>query len=290
MEEIQDGFCQAYQKNGKRCNNKAKYGHYCGRHVQKGVIPKEAIIPKDVQAPKKDVQVPKEVVQAPVLGKEVSTTCAHKLLSILENIMINPVSLLQNIPSGALCDKLNSSTCSKKGQGRANGHTTQEASFAFILENNGFQYLTKKTKPATDGMYYVYQPNGTQRSPDFTILYYQDGTLNVICDIDMKQSNTEKIVLNDGWFIKNTIYILSYKSHGQDNIVIGLGQDIPSVKEQEKWEQILKIKKELNSGDKQVDSLNVYFRFANHYSCNKFNQSVKDKYTISLRNFLKKVS
>lgn len=106
-------------------------------------------------------------------------------------------------------------------------------------------------------------------------------------DIDMKQSNSCKIVMNDGWFNDDTIYILSYQIKHKPLIVIGFGQDIPSSREKEKWAQILKIKQDLNNCDKVVDSLQIYFRFANQYNCNKFTPEVITKYMVSISNVLK---
>lgn len=206
------------------------------------------------------------------------------LFDILNKIVANPISFINLSPPSELCKKLNTSASKKQGQGRANGITTQEASFAFVLETNGFSYLTKKVKPITKGMYYVYQPNGSQRCPDFNISCWDNHSHKIwSIDIDMKQSNTDKIVLNDGWFNTNTIYVLSYKIN---NITIGLGQDIPSVQEQTEWERIAKIKKELNNGDKIVDSLHIYFRFANQYKCDKFTQQIQKQYLSALEMYL----
>jgi len=226
-----------------------------------------------------------------VAEKEKELDIVDKYKDILYNILFSindsPESFIHTIVPLVLVSKL-SSSISKNGNGRANGNTTQEAIFAYILEKHGFKYKTNKEIPRDDCGYYVYQPNGTQRTPDFTIYVCVSSIIKWSIDIDMKQSNTEKIVLNDGWFNNKTIYILSYKSKKQNCVAIGLGQDIPTVLEREKWEQLLKIKKELNSGEKVIDSLHIYFRFANQYNCSKFTPKVKLNYMKSIEDILKR--
>lgn len=206
------------------------------------------------------------------------------LYMIFHSISSDPTSFIISSPPTEICDRLNGS--GKTGQGRANGNTTQEASFAYLLEKSGFISCLKKTVPACDGMYYIYQPNGTQQSPDFRVFYAKTCVSIWSLDVDMKQSNTGTIVLNDGWFNTGVVYILSYKIDKKDNVVVGLGQDIPSKEEEELFQRMLKIKRELNSGEKQIGCLQTYFRFANQYKCTRFNNEMKTLYLSSIKTFL----
>lgn len=137
-----------------------------------------------------------------------------KIKSILSEILVdiatNPTILIQPEPPVSFCKKLNRSKC----QSRANGNTTQEAVFAYILEHHDINFIEKGRSPDSVGMYYIYQPNGSQRCPDFRVFYANSNSILWSIDLDVKQSNTEKIMLNDGWFSTGTIYILSYKSKG----------------------------------------------------------------------------
>lgn len=216
--------------------------------------------------------------------------CKSDLYDILQKITHETTSFIQLTPPPEIVDKLNITPSCKGGQGRANGCTTQEASFAYLLENKSFEYIPKNVRPSVDGIYYVYQPHGSQRSPDFTLFYYESGETLWSVDIDMKQSKTDNIVLNDGWFNQDTIYILSYRAEKQDKVVVGLGQDIPSLQEKDMWEQILKKKKELNSGVKIVGNLNICFRCANRYNCKHFNKETTEQYIRSVKKFLESTS
>ena len=215
-------------------------------------------------------------------SKEKDKMCARinlkrKLYDIIQMILQNPTEFIQREAPLSLCTQLNSTMSKKKGQGRANGNTTQETSFAYLLEQTKILHIEKNKLPIVDGCYYIYQPNGSQRSPDFRIYDYFTNVIQWSIDLDMKQSNTDKIILNDGWFNMDTVYILSYKIKGQD---------IPTVQENEKWEQILKIKKELNSGESRVGSLLTYFRFANQYNCIKFTSELQKHYMSSISHLL----
>jgi hypothetical protein len=314
-----DTRCVAYTKKNERCKNQAKFGNVCGRHQHVDIHQSHSesaststltLAPTSASNPiiEQTDEIILELIQEKTCASETcasetcasetcasetcasetcaSETCAsdlkQKLLNIINDIMVNPTDFIQSQPPQDLINKLDSKTKKNRGQGRANGNTTQEASFAYLLEQNGITSIDKSVKTNMDGLYYIYQPNGTQRVPDFTVFECHETVKTWSIDIDMKQSSTNKIVLNDGWFNVNTIYILSYKS----NVLIGLGQHIPSEREKAKYEEVVKIKRQLNSVSKRVENFEVYFRTANQYNCAHFTQEDRDRHLQLIEKYL----
>lgn len=163
---------------------------------------------------------------------------------------------------------------------RISGETDHEVCFASILERVGFKFLLKKRKNdhlkllsfLTDGFYYIYQVNGSQQSLDFqTILIVKHQVLRV-CSYELKHSNTNCFYLNDGWFLDNVIYIITWRMRERIKTLVALGQSIPSNIDKKMYEKCLEIKKILNSQTKTHPnmSLKIYNRFANRYSCHSF--------------------
>jgi len=207
-------------------------------------------------------------------------TFGQIIINIIHQIISDP-KLLEKYDIVEMCPKLSLSCNKKNGQGSANAATRHEACFSKLIEDNRFMFLEKKQLPIIDGLYYYYQPNGTQKSPDFNILKFKKGTIESSLDIDLKHSSSTKVVLNDGWFHENVLYILSYNKGN----IIGLGQDIPTESEKKKMNEIQQIKKELNIKNNRIDNLLIYFRFANQYDCSKFTSQHQEQYLSSIKNF-----
>jgi hypothetical protein len=159
-------------------------------------------------------------------------------------------------------------------QGTGNIPTPQEASFATLLENSGYEFTV--TDPSQDGYYYKYQLEGSQRSKDFELIEFDSGKIKRFT-IDLKHSKGKSFYLNDGWFHKDIVYIVSWTSKKKDKIFIGLGQDIPTPEENKRFDELTQLKQTFNSGLKKTDSLRVCMRYANQYSCDKFT----DEYSVS---------
>ncbi len=163
-------------------------------------------------------------------------------------------------------------------QGTGNKVTDQEASFADIAANHGFTFHPKGASNPTNGLYYLYQLQGSQQEGDFGLREYDGGKIKSEIIIDLKHTKGKVFYLNDGWFQKNVVYIISwntgtpkkplYRTH------IALGQDIPSAEEQSFMESLITFKKEKNMATNTVGSLRPYIRFANQYSCERFTDVV----------------
>ncbi len=212
-----------------------------------------------------------------------------QLIKVLEKIYHNPVLLESKEVDKEIKSKLNQS-CNKGGQGSANKATPHEVHFANQLEQYGFQFLGKdKINEMNDGHYYIYQINGTQKSPDFSLVDIKKNKINTRYDFDLKHSNLSTIHFNDGWFNHDMIYVISYIAKKEKSILIGFGKDIPSEQENNKMTEIRKIKEDLNKQYKESDSnLRVVFRFANQYKCN-FTMEQRNIFFQSLKKTLQKI-
>ena len=169
----------------------------------------------------------------------------------------------------------------KDTQGLGNQETDHEVSFAGVLESVGFQFLIKKKKndhlkllpTLSDGFYYIYQVNGSQQSLDFQTILVMEHQIKKTCTYDLKHTTTDQFCLNDGWFLQDIIYVITWMCEKEKiKTFLALGQTIPSEKEKEVYANIVLAKKLLNSQVKDHTdiSLVVYHRFANRYSCKKF--------------------
>ena len=179
----------------------------------------------------------------------------------------------------------------KDTQGLGNKETDHEVCFAALLEEVGFQFLLKKKKDdhlkllkgLTDGCYYIYQVNGSQQSLDFQTILVESHAITRTFTYDLKHTTSNQFYLNDGWFLDNIIYVVTWSPDGKENkTMIGLGQTIPSEAEKEKYKKILEAKRLLNSQAEEEDdtSLIVYHRFANRYLCKKFTEEwSSDRFT-----------
>lgn len=174
-------------------------------------------------------------------------------------------------------------------QGTGNQVTPQEVSFAMALEENGFKFISKakkndhisyiKKNNIDNGHYYIYQVNGNQASIDFATLLIENKEIISQYNFDLKHTTSKTFYLNDGWFHKDIIYIVTWSPKKNEvKSFIGLGQQIPTKEEQEEMEELIEFKKK-NSDKKKVGSLFTYIRFANRYSCEKFDDAyTKDNF------------
>lgn len=197
--------------------------------------------------------------------------------SVLSTIHSTPQSLKEGTP---IMKAILQSQGKAASQGTGNAVTAQEASFAAILETNGFKFLAKPKKDAhlkgikygevSDGLYYIYQVNGNQQSIDFQAMLVQDKSIKTSINFDLKHTLNDILFLNDGWFHSNVVYVVSWTDGTADKTFIGLGQNIPTDEETEMMKLVVATKVKLNSEKKSTGNLMLYFRFANRYSCKRF--------------------
>ncbi len=194
----------------------------------------------------------------------------------LQFIKDQPDSLRRKLPD--MKRKLHTQA-NPDSQGIGNQATDQEACFADILERFGFSFCQNDSLPEQDGLYYMYQLNGSQRSIDFQIFYlYHQNKLHII-NFDLKHTTGDIIVLNDGWFHENIIYVVSWirniapprkKKILQSETFIAFGHLIPTSEETAAFNELSSIKKELNDKYKGISHFQAYLRFANRYKCSRF--------------------
>jgi len=220
-------------------------------------------------------------------------------LKILELILKDP-SLLKE--DDIIIKKKLQSQGNSDSQGTGNQITSQESSFAKVLEINGFTFIPKSKKNdhinhiqknnIIDGFYYIYQVNGTQASIDFATILIIDKLIIEQFNFDLKHTTSNIFYLNDGWFHKDIIYIVSWikklKKEKENMIFIGLGQDIPTKEENDEMKILLNFKKEKNSSNKKVGSLYTYIRFANRFSCERFNIDYTNDKFKKVKDFINK--
>ena len=96
------------------------------------------------------------------------------------------------------------------GQSSSNEVKAHEACIAVVFESNGFKLAKRNIVPAEDGLYYWYQPAGSQKSGDFLLFRVENGIKKEEVLFDAKHTNSGTFYLNVGWFNKNTIYIVSF--------------------------------------------------------------------------------
>jgi hypothetical protein len=165
-----------------------------------------------------------------------------------------------------------------KGQSSANEVKAHEACVARVFEENRFNLAPRNVVPADDGMYYWYQPAGSQKSGDFLVFCVEGGKKTDEVLFDAKHTNDTTFKLNDGWFNKDTVYIISFRVATGRGLprklicFIGLGQDIPTDKDIPANDECNRLKKEWNTMRKNIetDFLSIYFRLANGYSTKQF--------------------
>jgi hypothetical protein len=159
-------------------------------------------------------------------------------------------------------------------QNSGNKPTDQEASFATVAEKHGFMFLSKTAPAPENGCYYLYQLKGTQQDGDFCLREYVEGEVASELIIDLKHTQSKAFYLNDGWFQKGVVYIVSWnkgtKKKPDLKAYIAFGEDIPSEEEQTLMAALNAFKLTKNTGEKKIGSLIPYVRFANKYTCERF--------------------
>jgi hypothetical protein len=185
--------------------------------------------------------------------------------TVLEKVYRNPDLLKRSSPLQQFLQTQGNASA----QGTGNKVTEQEACFAQVLQDNGYVFVGKNDIPV-DISYYKYQPNGTQRSPDFLVY---DHISNKKLNFDLKHTTGKTFYLNDGWFEKDLIYVINWSPNREINkVLIGYGDDIPTDEENIEMTRFTQFKRECNKENKKVGSLRKYVRFANQYSCERFTE------------------
>jgi hypothetical protein len=203
---------------------------------------------------------------------EDTKTYKNKILYILNHIAANPSLLKRSLPEKiAFLYKQGN----MEAQNTGNAPTPQEACFADIVEKNGFMFRSKNATAAPeDGLYYIYQLKGSQREGDFYLREYKNGQVVNENVLDLKHTQTKTFYLNDGWFQKGVIYIVSWnkgtKKKPNHTVYIAFGEDIPSEEEKAYMTELIGFKVAKNTGEKKIGSLKPYIRFANQYTCERF--------------------
>lgn len=211
------------------------------------------------------------------------------LSTLFSAIRANPLLLRQKQPD--MIRKLQTQATNTDAQGTGNKVTDQEASFATLLEAHGFVFqpkaatataaaaTTAATVATVPGKYYNYQVNGSQRSIDFRAFEHDGTAMTRHVDLDLKHTTSDVFFLNDGWFHKDVVYVVTWdrrtsaprkKKTSEPATLIALGQDIPSPEESACMDELLAIKKKYNTEFKGCGSLSTYIRFANRYKCDRF--------------------
>ncbi len=85
---------------------------------------------------------------------------------------------------------------------------TQQNLVESILINNGFALKRNINECENDGLYFIIQPNGSQKYPDLQLICVIDKTSHIL-NMELKSGKDWKIMWNDGYPRKNTIYIFT---------------------------------------------------------------------------------
>jgi len=199
-----------------------------------------------------------------------------KLTSVYQTIRRDPSCLRQVLP--AMKAKLHSQGNSL-AQGTGNQPTDQECSFAAVLETHGFVFQPKGFQHSDPGLYYLYQVHGSQQSLDFQVFEMTGAGKGSFVNLDLKHTTSDVFYLNDGWFHKDVVYIVTWerrtslprtKKATELTTFLGLGQDIPTAEESACMNEMIAMKNKYNAESKGVGSLCTYVRFANRYKCDRF--------------------
>ncbi len=197
-----------------------------------------------------------------------------KIRPMLEYILQNPQALKRKCPEliATLQSQGNNDT-----DGTGNKVTNHEAAFAQVLNEFGFKWIPKKKKDdhlislPKEGHYYIYQANGTQQAIDFRLLYISNNMIKTSVDIDCKYSTNNKVFLNDGWFEKDIMYVMTWNSSKTDtHTFVGMGSTFTTPEEIHAMEIHREQKKKLNECVKKVGNLHFYIRSANQFSLKGF--------------------
>lgn len=202
-------------------------------------------------------------------------TFRSKIVNLLKRIYDTPMLLEEKQPD---MKKVLDKVCGN-GQGLGNKCSDQEACFATLLENEGWK--NNQIGSLADGFGYKYQAQGTQKALDFQLQNVVNNKITELINIDLKHSDEDSIFLNDGSFLDNVVYVISFtkklpKIIGQRKLprekvcTIALGQDVMTVRDKMALENRFNALKQINSVKEELDSLLLYVRNANQFSCKQF--------------------
>lgn len=151
----------------------------------------------------------------------------------------------------------------------------------YLILNNILEYNNR----CCNGWFFQYQINGTQKTPDFRLLFIEDNISKLNIDVELKSSKKNRICLNDGWFTDDILYIISFIYKKEKKCLISFGVDIPTEKDKEIFNRISLCKRELNVKEQNNgDYLSIFHRFANTYNCDQFTQNfVVDRFNNSIK-------
>lgn len=213
--------------------------------------------------------------KVPAPKKKKMSVYRSKVCSLFNSIYKNPSVLEEKHPE--MKKKLDS-YCGK-GQGLGNKCSDQEACFAVVFEANGWTLRSDESK---QGLFYTYQAQGTQKAIDFQLMHIEEGKVIDLINIDLKHGDKEAIFLNDGTFLDDVIYVISFtrilprvkgggrKCPREQVCVIARGQDVMTEKDRKALENRFALLKQLNSIKEDLDHLVMYARNANQFSCKRF--------------------
>jgi len=187
-----------------------------------------------------------------------------KLVPIIRRVITNPQILKMKCPE---MEK------SLQSQGNmVNNNNSHEALFENLLKENGFNPIAIKKKndylkclPA-EGYYYIHQPNGSQAPPDFVILYINDNIVKESYKIDCKYSKSESIMLNDGWFHSDTLYVMTWTANKNVKGLIAFGDIFTTEQDYNEWQAFRLHSAEMNSRPREGRNYSGYSRNAGQYS------------------------
>lgn len=128
-----------------------------------------------------------------------------------------------------------------------------------ILQNHNFKQIQNIRKlPSQNGLYFVEQPNGTQKFPDFTLFSrFNDNESKI--DLELKVGS-KKIMWNDGFPKKEAIYLFSCTKYICSKLYTGF---IIEDSDYKLYEDLCKLLKKINSDKKSKTHTNPFsvFRF-----------------------------
>ena len=196
---------------------------------------------------------------------------SRKLSDILRFISSNPSSL------NACCEE----TSKIIKIGKANPQN-QESALAKMFIDNDFKFIKKNKKSekeldlSKEQFWFKFQPNGTQRSPDFEV--FENGRE---FKFDLKSTQGKTFKWNDGFFTKepNMIYIINYIVDKTPKIYIGLGEHSSTEEDKIVWQYVREKIKELNDLQivKNTKFLKVVVRQGSGHCCKQFTEEFTKK-------------
>jgi len=206
---------------------------------------------------------------------------ASTVSKLFKHLLTDAQCLKQKVP--AMAAKLQSQGRSDT-DGTGNKVTNHEAAFAAVLEQHGFTWIPKHKKDdhlaslPSQGLYYIYQVNGSQQAVDFQLMYVESNKIQQYVNIDCKYSSSATIMLNDGWFDKDIVYLVTWNpTKSTTKNFVGLVQHFTTEKDATLYAEVRKTIKQLNTSTEKGDCFKPYFRLASQYSVKGWDDSFIEK-------------